>query len=248
MFREGSLLLREEPSIADPTSYAAVLAAISTGNHRRSEIAATLGRSSGALAHLFDGLQDVGLIEHLDDALRGKRTVFQITEPVVRLHQLVTGRYEPELVAGRAARVWARTSETVAARIYGPHFEAVARRWCLEHAEDETLGGPPGSVRPTEIACPEHRDRHQLDIVVADDPAGGRITAIGEAKAAGTAMDARELRRLEHLRGLLPAARVDQPPKLLLFCLSGFSAELTAEAGGRPDVELIDLERLYRGS
>jgi hypothetical protein len=248
MFREGSLLLREEPSIADPTSYAAVLAAISAGNHRRSEIAATLGRSSGALAHLFDGLQDVGLIEHLDDALRGKRTVFQITEPVVRLHQLVTGRYEPELVAGRAARVWARTSETVAARIYGPHFEAIARRWCLEHAEDETLGGPPGSVRPTEIACPEHRDRHELDIVVADDPAGGRITAIGEAKAAGTAMDARELRRLEHLRGLLPAARVDQPPKLLLFCLSGFSAELTAEAGGRPDVELIDLERLYRGS
>lgn len=248
MFREGSLLLREEPSIADPTSYAAVLAAISAGNHRRSEIAATLGRSSGALAHLFDGLQDVGLIEHLDDALRGKRTVFQITEPVVRLHQLITGRYEPELVAGRAARVWARTSETVAARIYGPHFEDIARRWCLEHAEDETLGGPPGSVRPTEIACPEHRDRHELGIVIADDPAGGRVTAIGEAKAAGTAMDARELRRLEHLRGLLPAARVDQPPKLLLFCLSGFSEELTVEAGGRPDVELIDLERLYRGS
>ena len=248
MFREGSLLLREEPSIADPTSYAAVLAAISAGNHRRSEIAATLGRSSGALAHLFDGLQDVGLIQHLDDALRGKRTVFQITEPVVRLHQLITGRSEPELVAGRAARVWARTSETVAARIYGPHFEDVARRWCLEHAEDETLGGPPGSVRPTEIACPEHRDRHELDIVIADDPAGGRITAIGEAKAAGTAMEARELRRLEHLRGLLPATRVDQPPKLLLFCLSGFSTELTVEAGGRPDVELIDLERLYRGS
>jgi len=61
-------------------------------------------------------------------------------------------------------------------------------------------------------------------------------------------MDARELRRLEHLRGLLPAARVGQPPKLLLFCLSGFSPELAAEAAGRPDVELIDLERLYEGS
>ena len=31
MFREGTLLLREEPSIADPTSYASVLAAISAG-------------------------------------------------------------------------------------------------------------------------------------------------------------------------------------------------------------------------
>jgi hypothetical protein len=172
MFREGGLLLREEPSITDPTSYASVLAAISAGSHRRSEIAAALGRPSGALAHLLDGLRDIGLIEHLDDALRGKRTVFQITEPIVRLHQLITGRYEPELVAGRAARVWARTAETVASRIYGPHFEDVARRWCLEHAGDATLGGPPGSVRPTEVPCPEHRDRHQLDIVVADDPAG----------------------------------------------------------------------------
>ncbi len=248
MFREGGLLLREEPSITDPTSYTAVLAAISAGRHRRSEIAAALGRPSGALAHLLDGLQDIGLIEHLDDALRGKRTVFRITEPVVRLHQLITGRYEPELVAGRAARVWARTAETVAARIYGPHFEDLARRWCLEYAEDETLGGPPGSVRPTEVPCPEHKDRHELDIVIANDPSGDLIIAIGEAKAANSTMEVRELRRLEHLRGLLPSARVDQPPKLLLFGRSGFSPELVAEAAERPDVELIGLERLYQGS
>jgi hypothetical protein len=136
----------------------------------------------------------------------------------------------------------------VTSRIYGPHFEDVTRRWCLEHAGNATLGGPPGSVRPTEVPCPEHRDRHELDIVVADDPAGGRITAIGEAKATGTAIDVRELRRLEHLRGLLPAGRVGSPPRPLLFDLSGFSAELATEAAGRPDVELIDLERLYRGS
>jgi uncharacterized protein len=248
MFREGGLLLREEPSIADPTSYSAVLAAISAGNHRRSEIASALGRPSGTLAHLLTGLQDIGLIEHLDDALRGKRSVFRITEPIVRLHQLITARYEPELVAGRAARVWARSADVAAAQIYGPHFEDLARRWCLEHAEEETLGGAPASVRPTEVACRQHRDRHELDIVATDDPAAGRIIAIGEAKAATTPMAARELRRLEHLRGLLPSARVEQPPKLLLFGRAGFSAELTAEAATRPDVELIDLDRLYHGS
>lgn len=247
MFREGGLLLREEPSIADPTSYTSVLAAISGGRYRRSKIAAALGRPSGALAHLLTGLQDIGLIEHLDDALRGKRSVFRITEPIVRLYQLIIARYEPELVAGRAARVWARSAETVAAKIHGPHFEDLARRWCLEHAAEQTLGGAPGSVRPTEVPCPEHRDRHELDIVV-DDPAGGRIAAIGEAKAARAPVEARELRRLEHLRGLLPSARVEQPPKLLLFGRGGFSAELTAEAAARPDVELVDLARLYRGA
>jgi AAA+ ATPase superfamily predicted ATPase len=248
MFREGGLLLREEPSITDPTSYAAVLAAISAGNHRRSEIAAALGRPSAALAHLLTGLQDIGLVEHVDDALRGKRTVFRITEPIVRLHQLITARYEPELVVGQAGRVWARSAGTVAAQIYGPHFEDLARRWCLEHADEQTLGGAPSSVRPTEVPCPEHRDRHELDIVVAEDPAAGRVIAIGEAKASGAQVQARELRRLEHLRGLLPSARVGQPPKLLLFARSGFSAELTAEAAARPDVELIDMDRLYHGS
>ena len=215
---------------------------------RRSEIASALGRPSGKLAHLLTGLQDIGLIEHLDDALRGKRSVFRIAGPIMRLHQLITARYEPELVAGRAARVWARSADIVAAQIYGPHFEDLARRWCLEHADERTLGGAPASVRPTEMACREHRDRHELDIVATDDPAAGWIIAIGEAKASATPVAARELRRLEHLRGLLPSARVGPPPKLLLFGRAGFSAELTAEAATRPDVELIGLDRLYHGS
>ncbi|MBO0802259.1 MAG: ATP-binding protein [Nocardiopsaceae bacterium] len=249
MFREGGLLLREEPSISDPTSYTSVLAAISAGNSRRSEIAAALGRPSGAIAHLLSGLQDIGLIEHLDDALRGKRSVFRIAEPVVRLHQLITSRHEPELVAGRAERVWERSAATIDSKIYGPHFEDLSRLWCLNHADEDTLGGAPGSVRPTEIACAEHRDRHELDLVVTTDPGpASTITAIGEAKARSGPVGVAQLRRLEHLRGLLPSARIGQPPKLLLFSRSGFSPDLLSEAARRPDTELIDLDRVYRGS
>ena len=249
MFREGGLLLREEPSITDPTSYAAALGAISAGNTRRSEIAAALGRPASAIAHLLTGLQDVGLIAHLDDALRGKRSAFLIAEPIVRLHQLITARYEPELVAGRADRVWERSAPTIAGKIYGPHFESLARDWCVRYAAEATLGGAASTVRPTEIACPEHRDRHELDIVVADEPtAAGRIVAIGEAKATNAPVDTRQLRRLEHLRGLLPSDRVGQPPKLLLFSRSGFTSDLTEEAAGRPDVELAGLARVYQGT
>lgn len=249
MFREGGLLLREEPSITDPTSYAATLGAISAGSTRRSEIAAALGRPSSAIAHLLTGLQDVGLITHLDDALRGKRGAFLIAEPVVRLHQLITARYEPELVAGRADRVWGRSAPTIAGKIYGPHFESLAREWCLRYAAEATLGGPAGAVRPTEIACREHRDRHELDIVVTDDPGtGGRIVAIGEAKATNAPVDARQLRRLEHLRGLLPSDRVGQPPKLLLFSRSGFTQGLAEESTTRHDIELISLDRIYQGA
>jgi AAA+ ATPase superfamily predicted ATPase len=249
MFREGTLLLREEPSIADPTSYASVLAAISAGASRRSEIAAALARPSSALAHHVTGLEDIGLIEHLDDALRGKRTVFRIAEPIVRLHQLITARYEPELVAGRADRVWRRSATAVAEKIYGPHFEDLARQWCLLHADEESLGGVPSAVRPTEIACREHEHGHQLDIVVTDDPSpAGRISAIGEAKATTAPVGVDQLRRLEHLRGLLPSQRVDQPPRLLLFSRTGFTAGVADEAVARPDVGLIGIDRLYGGS
>jgi uncharacterized protein len=249
MFREGGLLLREEPSITDPTSYASVLAAISAGASRRSEIAAALGRPSSALAHLLTGLADIGLIEHLDDALRGKRSVFRITEPVVRLHHLLTARYEPELVAGRADRVWRRNAARVAEKIYGPHFEDLARQWCQLYADDDTLGGVPAAIRPTEVPCREHQGGHQLDVVVTDDPSPvGRVSAIGEAKATSAPVASGQLRRLEHLRGLLPSHRVDQPPKLLLFSRTGFTAGLTDEAAVRPDVELIGIDRLYRGA
>jgi hypothetical protein len=109
--------------------------------------------------------------------------MFRIAEPVVRLHQLITARYEPELVAGRADRVWERSATTAAAKIYGPHFEDLARQWCLRYADEETLGGV-----------------------------------------------------------------VEQLPKLLLFSRSGFTDGLAAEAATRPDIELVSLDRVYRGT
>ncbi|GAB2800763.1 ATP-binding protein [Streptomyces chlorus] len=249
MFREGGLLLREEPSISDPTSYAAVLSAVSAGCHRRSEIAGALGRPSSALAHLLSGLQDIGLLEQVEDAIRDKRSVFRVAEPVVRLHQLLTQRHEPELVVGRAEQVWADNADTVAGKIYGPHFEELARQWCSEHAAPETLGGRATWVRPTEIACREHRRGHELDLVVAESPAFGteRITAIGEAKGTVTPVGLPQLERLEHLRGLLPSARVGALPKLLLFARSGFTNDLRHEAERRNDVELVDPGRMYQG-
>jgi hypothetical protein len=136
----------------------------------------------------------------------------------------------------------------VDSKIYGPHFEDLARQWCLRYANEETLGGAPGAVRPSEIACREHQKGHELDIVVTEDSgATSRISAIGEARATSDPIGTGQLRRLEHLRGLLPSARVAQPPKLL-FSRTGFTPDLTDEAASRPDVELVSLTRVYEGS
>jgi hypothetical protein len=137
----------------------------------------------------------------------------------------------------------------VASKIYGPHFEDLARRWCFEHASEDTLGGSASRVRPTQLGCPEHRRGHELDVVVTEHVSFGtdRIIAIGEAKSTSDPVGLGHLERLEHVRTLLPAALTEQSPRLLLFSRSGFNADLLRVVESRSDVELIDLHRLYRG-
>jgi len=89
----------------------------------------------------------------------------------------------------------------------------------------------------------------QLDVVVAASDPGApapserRVLAMGEAKA-GETMGTDRLRALERVRGALGVRA--SGAKLLLFA-PAFSSSLLAEASGRPDVELVDLDRLYHG-
>jgi AAA+ ATPase superfamily predicted ATPase len=249
MFREGNLMLREEPALADPTPYAGVLSAVSHGRARRSEIAATIGRPATAIDHLLAGLDEIGLLARVEDAFKQRRGMYRIADPLIRLHQLVVARHEALLVRREAARVWSEVEDTVVSRIYGPHFEDLAREWVLAHASTSTVGGQADWVRPATLSCREHREGHELDVVAMRSAPfePDRVLAIGEAKAISKPVGVGNLQRLEHLRDLLPDARVIEPPRLLLFGRAGFSTALTAASAGRSDVELVDLDRMYRG-
>ena len=248
-FREGNLLLREEAQITDPTPYHAVLTAIAGGATRRSEVAGLLGRPATGVGHLLEGLEQVGLIARLEDAFRQRRGAYRLTDPLIRLHSLIIGRHEGALVRGHGARVWAASADTLTSRIHGPHFEDLAREWCWSHAGTDTLGGVPNEVLPAVVPCPIHSQGHELDVVVVESPANRprRTVAIGEAKATAGATDDDQLRRLEHLRELIPTRFAPAPVRLLLFSRSGFTVRLRRAAAGRSDLELIDLDRLYRG-
>lgn len=250
MFREGSALLYEEPELGNAALYHAVLAAVSAGSRKRSDIAKTLGRPDSALSHPLEMLERVQLIRKVDDALRSRRPVYQVTEPLVRLQHLIIRPFEARLVGRGRARVWAESQDTVESLIHGPHLEDLARSWCMEYADPETIGGLPSRCEPAVVACREHQQNHELDVVVSADPPQekSRVLAIGEVKATSWRVGLNQLERLRHIRSLLPASAISDQPKLLIFSRQGFTPDLTAEARSSPDVALIDLHRLYHGS
>lgn len=125
----------------------------------------------------------------------------------------------------RQAVVWAATADTVAAKIYGPHLEDLAREWCLSHASAATLGGSAHDVLPATVVCREHR------------------VVTSTRQPLGTAA----VQRLDHLRDLVAPVATDRP-RLLLFSRVGFTADARHLAADRDDIELIDLDRLYRGA
>jgi AAA+ ATPase superfamily predicted ATPase len=249
-FREGRVLLAEEPSITGSVAYQSVLTALAAGRTRRSEIAAALGRPDSALAHPLTVLEDARLVIRQEDALRARRTTFHVAEPILRLHQTVIAPQEARLLRHQGARVWAEAGATVRAQIYGPHFEQLAREWTAAHASSETLGGMPTRVAPTTLHCRMHRAAHEVDVVAVHESTGHgtHVLALGEAKWGAHALDVDALRRLEHVADLLPDAAAAAPPRLLLFGAAGWTKRVATAAAGRPDVELIDLQRLYHGS
>lgn len=158
------------------------------------------------------------------------------------------GPNEHLLVRGRGTQVWTANADTVASKIYGPHLEDLAREWCLSHASSATLGGSAHDVLPATVACREHRRGHEIDVVVVETSAGARrrVVAIGEVESTGRPVGVAEITRLDHLRDLLPDSRVPAPPRLLVFSRAGFTSDAQRAAAGRRDVELVDLDRLYR--
>ncbi len=250
MFREGSALLYEEPELGDAALYHAVLGAVCGGAHKRSDIARTLGRQDSALSHPLEMLERVQLVSKVNDALRSRRPLYKVNEPLIRLQHLIIRPFEARLVGRGRAHVWEQEKDTAESLIFRPHLEDLARSWCVDHAARETLGGLPSRCEPALIACREHKVSHELDVVVSADPPRQerRILAIGEVKATTWQVGLNQLQRLRHIRSLMQADQVADQPKLLLFSRQGFTRDLIAEARTSTETELIDLPRLYHGS
>jgi uncharacterized protein len=249
LFREDDYLLTEERSLSDRALYHSVVAAIASGHTSQGGIAAALGREQRSVQHPLKALEDAGFIDRLDDALRDRRPVYRLTDPILRFHHAITRADLARFEDRRTAEAWADAAVRFSTHVLGPHFEDLSREFVFRFASKETLGGCPALVGPAVVNDPSSKTQYEIDAVAlaAIGPAAG-VLAIGEAKHSSRSRTIADLTRLEAIRELVAQRRAAAGAKLLLFSAYGFDRNLAVLARSRPDVELIDLDRMYNGS
>jgi DNA-binding transcriptional ArsR family regulator len=251
LFREDDYLLTEERNLSDRALYHSVVTAIARGNTTQATIAVALGRESRSVQHPLRMLEEAGFVTRTDDVLRSRRPLYAIADPIVRFHHVITRRDLARFEDRRTAEAWKAAQDRFSTHVRGPHFDELAREWTRRWAEPTTIGGVAETVDPAVINDRAGWTKHQVDVVaVGLEPSGAsRLLAIGEAKHSRWARTRSDLARLDSIRSMLTGARQEAADaKLLLFSAGGFDRRLEAAASERPDVEPVDLERLYRGT
>lgn len=247
LFREAEYLLSEDPVMTDRALYRSILASIAAGNTTRSKISADLQRDAKSLSYPLQQLERAGFITRRHDLLRPNRPLLRLADPVMRFHFAVIRPDEERYRERQGLEAWRDAAPRFLAAVVGPHFEEMARTWTRRYAAKRTLGGAAGRVGFIQVNDPERKESFELDVAVATSGSGDRLLAIGEAKARTEPRTAKDIDRLERLRGLLLSRTDAVGAKLLLFSLSGFDRAAVDKAAGRADIELVDLRRMYEG-
>ncbi|WP_214109915.1 ATP-binding protein [Acrocarpospora catenulata] len=241
---EVDYLLREDPRITNRTVYYDILSAVAGGANTPSKIGAAIGRDDNAVRYPLAVLESAGYLTRSRDLLRGRRPTITITDPVIRFDRLITSPNLGQLELGRVDQVWRAAAPTFRSAILGPHFEELARDWAHRFAPDE-LNHPTGFGQIGYATIQDHagRAKHEIDVLATE---GTDITLLGEAKATLSRRGLPDLTRLETIRTLLTREGHNTDRTILtLFSTTGFTPDLEATATERPDVELVDLTRLY---
>ncbi len=248
LFRDGRIVVAEDDQLGDQQRYWGLLAAIAEGHRRWGDLERVLGQRRGSLGHALGVVLDAGWVTKLDDPLRSNRSTYALTEPMIRFYRLVTEPNMQRLAVGRGRDVWRDVRPVVASQILGAHMEQLAIEWVLRFASAQTLGGALSSVGPTQLDAASNPGGADMQIDLAGVEAGPRGDQhpifVGEVKATSARVGVNQLARLDHTVERLRSPGCHR----LLFSRSGFTTDLERQATRRPEVQLIDLNRLYHGS
>jgi hypothetical protein len=249
LFREGRIVVAEDTELVDQQLYWGLLGAVASGHRRWSDLDEALGAKRGSLSHALRTVIDAGWLVRRDDPLRQNRSIYELREPLVRFHRLVVQPNEHRLEIGvEPERIWRDAEPIVASLILAPQLEQISLDWSLRYASHATFDGTVSGAGPTTIGTA------QVDLAAVEHSSNGatRVLALGEVKARTTQVGVDVVERLDGLTEQLirsrPKTLSAQPDlKRVVVSRSGFTNDLRRLADRRPDVQLVDLDRLYFG-
>jgi len=248
--REAEVLLSEDPTTAQarkPNLYHAVLAATALGHRTPAKINDYAEISGPRLDPILTTLVGAQFIERLVDPTKSNRAMYFPGDSIIRFHYAIIRPNRQRLRTRAAASAfWSGADATFRSMVVGPTFEGTARHWATHYATVPALAEPGTRIGATTVSV--DGTEYEVDLVASGDDGGSpgerTITALGEAKS-GEEITFSHLNKLEKLRNALGDRASDAT--LLLFGTK-FAKNLLTRTKDRSDVELVDLERLYKGT
>lgn len=227
---EVDRLLRQEMPSA--ISLRPLLDAIGLGAHRSSEIAGRLQMPATAIARPLAQLQELGYVRREipfgDDEKRGKRSIYRLADPFLRLWFRVVAPYRGSLRTATAAvrrRFLAKTWPSLRSEAW----EELCRQAIPK------LAPAPTSLLPAARSWAARGSEWDAVSCSSD----GRLLVVAECKAATAGVDALTLRRIiaEADAKRLPPTRRQPEKTELWICVPSFRGPRPRVAG---HVRLID--------
>ena len=249
--REVELLLSEDPTTAQARKmnlYHAALAGIALGRHTPGRIADYAKLSGPRLDPILQALVSAQFVDRVTDPIKANRALYHPGDPIIRFHYAIIRPNHSRLGRHGADRValWKGLADSFRSRVVGPTFEAMARYWTAHYAQLAGVTDVASHIGATTLQVGGREV--EIDIAVSRDdgraPTERTVTALGEAKS-GEQMTEAHLRRLEAARASLGPRASDAT---LILVGTRFARGLVDKAARRSDVQIVDLDRLYRGS
>lgn len=237
LFEEPRNLLQQE--MREPKIYNDILSAIAHGSTRNHEIASKIGLTSGALSHYLKALIELGIIE--------KRTPIGEKSERKSIYVIVDGMYRfwYKFVRPNLQAIELRQGDTVfderiaenLSEFMGFEFEQMAIQYlefCIQRNEVPFYIQEYGNWWGNN---PYEKRQEEIDIVAL----GSNAILLGECKWRNQKIDTKVFDALRSKARIFP----QENKQYMLFSKSGFTEDLLNEPTDQPNIQLIDLEKMY---
>jgi len=248
LFNDPREVLEEE--FRRPGIYFSLLEELAFGDRGMEDLTTALRTSHSTLTPYLNELARMHLVERLTPIPAQRSLRYRLADNFLRFWFRFVFPFQESLRAGlRAGDHYDTEIAPALPEHVAPVFESLCRRWARHNlgAQATRVGSWWGRALDR-LRADGERTSEEIDIVGV---ARSRVSIVGECKWTGGRMTGRVLDDLERYK--IPALRqagacfTGDSPTILLFSKSGFKDNLIAQAAGRADVRLVDLEELDRG-